>query len=414
MQRRSLWIAGGATLLVLALGGIGAQKMAGPRLDAYQVVAQPLVQTVVATGRVTAPARVQVGSPITGVVLQRHVREGDRVRPGDVLAVLRADDLQAQVRQARAALTELQQSTRPQAQRAVQQTQQQWQQARRELERRRLLASQQAISHEALEQAIEAETLARLAAEQAQLQAHALQPGQSQEASAQARLASAQAQLDKATIRAEVAGTVLTRHAEPGDLVQPGQVLFEMAGDGTTEVLVALDEKNLEVLALGQSARCIADAYPRQPFAAELDFIAPSIDPQRGTVEVRLAVAAAPDFLRQDMTVSVNIQTGAQASAIVVPNDALANLDGEHPHVWVVSKAVPCAASCSWACAAWCKPRSQRACKPVTGCWPMRKPPWSRASACAHWSAHCHGPHHEPPAHAPARRETAMGRASVD
>ena len=338
MQRRSLWIAGGATLLVLALGGMGAQKMAGPRLDAYQVVAQPLVQTVVATGRVTAPARVQVGSPITGVVLQRHVREGDRVRPGEVLAVLRADDLQAQVRQARAALTELQQSTRPQAQRAVQQTQQQWQQARRELERRRLLASQQAISHEALEQAIEAETLARLAAEQAQLQAHALQPGQSQEASAQARLASAQAQLDKATIRAEVAGTVLTRHAEPGDLVQPGQVLFEMAGDGTTEVLVALDEKNLEVLALGQSARCIADAYPRQPFAAELDFIAPSIDPQRGTVEVRLAVAAAPDFLRQDMTVSVNIQTGAQASAIVVPNDALADLDGERPHVWVVEQ----------------------------------------------------------------------------
>ena len=338
MQRRSLWIAGGATLLVLALGGIGAQKMAGPRLDAYQVVAQPLVQTVVATGRVTAPARVQVGSPITGVVLQRHVREGDRVRPGEVLAVLRADDLQAQVRQARAALTELQQSTRPQAQRAVQQTQQQWQQARRELERRRLLASQQAISHEALEQAIEAETLARLAAEQAQLQAHALQPGQSQEASAQARLASAQAQLDKATLRAEVAGTVLTRHAEPGDLVQPGQVLFEMAGDGTTEVLVALDEKNLEVLALGQSARCIADAYPRQPFAAELDFIAPSIDPQRGTVEVRLAVAAVPDFLRQDMTVSVTIQTGAQASAIVVPNDALANLDGEHPHVWVVEQ----------------------------------------------------------------------------
>ena len=338
MQRRSLWIAGGATLLVLALGGIGAQKMAGPRLDAYQVVAQPLVQTVVATGRVTAPARVQVGSPITGVVLQRHVREGDRVRPGDVLAVLRADDLQAQVRQARAALTELQQSTRPQAQRAAQQTQQQWQQARRELERRRLLASQQAISHEALEQAIEAETLARLAAEQAQLQARALQPGQPQEASAQARLASAQAQLDKATIRAEVAGTVLTRHAEPGDLVQPGQVLFEMAGDGTTEVLVALDEKNLEVLALGQSARCIADAYPRQPFGAKLDFIAPSIDPQRGTVEVRLAVAAAPDFLRQDMTVSVNIQTGAQASAIVVPNDALANLDGEHPHVWVVEQ----------------------------------------------------------------------------
>ena len=55
MRPRSLWI-GAATALVLATAGwIGIQKMAGPRLDAYQVAAQPLVQTVVATGRITTP-----------------------------------------------------------------------------------------------------------------------------------------------------------------------------------------------------------------------------------------------------------------------------------------------------------------------------------------------------------------------
>lgn len=332
-----MWILGSATL-VAAAGWLAFQTMSAPVLDAYQVVAQPLVQTVVATGRITAPSRAQVGSPITGVVLERRVREGDQVRAGDVLALLRADDLQAELRQARAALAELQESTRPQARLAVQQTQRQWQQALRELERRRVLAAQQAITHEELEQAEQAEILARTAAEQAQLQARALQPGKGQEAVAQARVASAQALLDKATIRAEFAGTVLTRNAEPGDLVQPGQTLFEIARDTDTEVLVALDEKNLEVLALGQTAQCVADAYPRQPFAAQVSQIAPSIDPQRGTVDVRLRVAEPPAFLRQDMTVSVNIQTGQQEQAVVVPNDALTSPDSLHPSVWVVEQ----------------------------------------------------------------------------
>src|SRR5690606_40347344 len=99
-------------------------------------------------------------------------------------------------------------------------------------------------------------------------------------------------------------------YAEPGDLVQPGQVLFDIARDGATEVLVPLDEEHLQVLQLGQSARCVADAYPAQPFAAELSFIAPRVDPQLGAVEIRLTVDPAPDFLRQDMTVSMRPETG--------------------------------------------------------------------------------------------------------
>lgn len=338
MTRRFVLLLGCATL-VAAGAYLGVQRLLGPVVDAYQIVAQPLVQTVVATGRVTAPSRALVGSPITGVVLQRQVQEGQRVRAGDVLALLRADDLQAELRQARAALAELQQSTRPQAQLAVQQTQMQWQQAQRELQRRRLLAAQQAITHEELEQAEQAEILARTAAEQARLQARSLQPGQGQEALLQARVASAQALLDKATIRAEFDGTVLARHTEPGDLVQPGQTLFEIARQAsTTEVLVALDEKNLERLAVGQTAQCVADAYPHQPFAAQVRLIAPSIDAQRGTVDVRLQVQEAPAFLRQDMTVSVNIQTGQHDQAVVVPNDALAAGDSTTPSVWAIEQ----------------------------------------------------------------------------
>jgi HlyD family secretion protein len=187
-----------------------------------------------------------------------------------------------------------------------------------------------------MEQAVQAETIARAAAEQARLAASSVAAGKPGEAAARARVATARAQLAKTTIRAEVAGTVLTRNAEPGDLVQPGRILFEIARAGATEVLVPLDEKNLEVLALGQHAMCIADAYPSRPFPAQVSFIAPSVDPQRGSVDIRLTVEPVPDFLRQDMTVSVNVETGRRGSAVVVPNDALGEVDGNRATLWLV------------------------------------------------------------------------------
>jgi HlyD family secretion protein len=258
------------------------------------------------------------------------------VRPGDVLAVLRADDLEASVREAQAALAQLQQSTRPQAQASLREAQARLAQASREATRRRDLFRQQMITRETMEQAVQAETVARTAVEQAQLTVRSLVAGNPGETAARARVASAQAQLAKTTIRAEVAGTVLTRNAEPGDLVQPGRVLFDIARTGDTEVIVPLDEKNLEVLAIGQAAMCIADAFPGQPFPAKVSFIAPSIDPQRGTVDVRLAVDPVPGFLREGMTVSVNVETGRRDRAIVVPNDALAAADGNRAALWLV------------------------------------------------------------------------------
>ena len=335
MKRR--WLLVAAICLVLAiLGWVVVQKVLGPSLAGYQAVSQPLVQTVVATGRIVAVSRAQVGSPVTGVVVERRVREGDAVQPGDVLAVLRADDLEAAVREAEAALGQLQQSTRPQAQAAAREAEARWIQASREAARRRDLFKRQLIARETMEQSLQAETVARTAAEQARLIARSLAAGNPNEAAARARVATAKAQLAKTTIRAEVAGRVLTRNAEPGDLVQPGRILFEIARAGATEVLVPLDEKNLEVLALGQAAMCIADAYPSRPFPARVAFIAPSVDPQRGSVDIRLSVTPVPDFLRQDMTVSVNVETGRRNRAVVAPNDALGAVDGNRAELWLV------------------------------------------------------------------------------
>ena len=336
MKRPLLLIAGACLVLAAVAWGL-VQKVRGPAFAGYEVTSRPLVQTVVATGRVAAVSRAQVGSPVTGVVLERRVREGDAVQPGDVLAVLRADELEAAVREAEATLAQLQQSTRPQAQAALREAEARLVQASREASRRRELLQRQLIARETLEQALQAETVARSAAEQARLAVRSLTAGNPNEAAARARLENAKAQLARTTIRAEVAGTVLTRNAEPGDLVQPGRVLFEIARAGATEVLVPLDEKNLEVLAIGQAAMCIADAYPSRPFPAKVTFIAPSVDPQRGSVDIRLTVTPVPDFLRQDMTVSVNVETGRRDRAVVVPNDALGAVAGNRAEVWRVA-----------------------------------------------------------------------------
>ncbi|MDP5064418.1 MAG: efflux RND transporter periplasmic adaptor subunit [Haliea sp.] len=320
-------------VLLLALMLLLGWCLRGPEVVVYRLAAAPLLQTVVASGRIESVSRAQVGSEITGVVLERRIKEGDRVAEGDVLLVLRADEVMAQVQQAEAALDQLQTSTRPQSELALARAQALLVQAQREAERRRDLTARGLLSREALEQAEEQATLARNAVATARVAAASLAPGGTEEAVLNARLASLQAQLAKTIVRSEVAGTVLTRNVEPGDLVQPGRVLFSIALLGDTEILVPLDEKNLAQLALQQPAVVIADAYPERPFTARIDFIAPRVDPQQGTVDVHLQVSPVPDFLREDMTVSVNIETGRRSSTLVLPNDALIAVSGSSAQV---------------------------------------------------------------------------------
>jgi HlyD family secretion protein len=325
-----------ALVAALIVGVLLVRAALGEKVPGYRIEARPLTQNVVATGRLISVSRVQVGSEITGVVVERRVEEGDAVSAGDVLVVLRADDLEAQVREAEAALAQLRRATRPQAQVAQREAEAELAQAERELTRRQDLFARKLIAREALEQAEEAVTNARAAVETARLGAAALASGGSEEALLLERLAAARAGLEKAVVRSQVDGVVLTRNAEPGDLVQPGTVLFNIARSGDTEVLVPFDEENLSVLRVGQNAVCIADAFPSQHFDAVITLISPRVDPERGTVDVRLRVDPVPEFARQDMTVSVNVRTGHRDRALVVPNDALLNVEADRAYVWTV------------------------------------------------------------------------------
>jgi HlyD family secretion protein len=116
--------------------------------------------------------------------------------------------------------------------------------------------------------------------------------------------------------------------------VQPGQILLALSPVGATELEVQVDEKNLHLLRVGQPAVASADAYAEQRFSAVLSYINPGIDAQRGAVAVKFRVATPPPYLRQDMTISVDVQVARRANAVLVPIDAVRGTASESP--WVL------------------------------------------------------------------------------
>ncbi|MEO8808491.1 MAG: efflux RND transporter periplasmic adaptor subunit, partial [Burkholderiaceae bacterium] len=151
---------------------------------------------------------------------------------------------------------------------------------------------------------------------------------------AQASAQAARARAGYAAINAPVAGTLIARNVEVGDVVQPGKVLMTLSPRGLTQLVVQIDEKNLGLLALGQSALASADSYPTQRFNAQLAYINPGINATTGAVEVKLDVAAPPAVLKQDMTVSVDIEVARRPQALIVPLAAVHDADGAAP--WVL------------------------------------------------------------------------------
>lgn len=300
----------------------------GPELPGYVVEERPLVQRVVASGQVSNQSLARVGSEMTGVVKARYVREGDPVKPGDLLIELHDEEPRARVSEAEAALSLLSSSRRPQVQAQLREADSNLDKAVAERTRREELFSRGLLSAEQRDQARAAEIAAKVSRDQVRLQLAALAAGGSEEQLLRQRLAQARAVLARTRIHAGTAGTVQTRDVEPGDLVQPGRVLLLIARANSREILIAVDEKSLSPLALGQAGEVVADAFPERVLPARVSFIAPSVDTARGTADVHLELAAPADFLRQGMTVSVNIETGRKDKTLVLPNDVLRDIQG--------------------------------------------------------------------------------------
>jgi HlyD family secretion protein len=346
--RRHAWKALFGLLATALVALVAIRWWVGPAIATETVTRRDFVQTVVASGHVEAPNRVDLGAQITATVSRIPVSEGQVVKAGELLIELESAELRASLRQAdvavvqaQARLRQLREVQAPVAEQALRQAQINLDNARSQLIRNEDLFRQGFIGQAALDDTRKAVDLADAQVRSTQKQLETVRLAGSDYALAEAALAQAQAsaqaaraRVGYATITAPADGTLIARNVEVGDVVQPGKVLMTLSPAGRTQIVVDIDEKNLRLLALGQKALASSDAYPQQRFAAELVYINPGVNAQTGAVEVKLDVAAPPPTLRQDMTVSVDIEVARRPQALIVPSSVVHDADGAAP--WVL------------------------------------------------------------------------------
>lgn len=337
-----------ALAAVLVAGMLAASQWGSSSVQTVAVAPRDLVRTVVATGRVEAPHRVDLGAQIVGTVMRIPVDEGQAVKAGQVLVELDDAELRAALREAEVSVAQAQARVRqvrevqqPVAGQGLRQAQATLDNARAQLNRQEDLFRQGYVGQAALDDARKSVELADAQVSAARRQLETTLAGGSDQAIAEAALAQARASADMArarlryaTIVAPVDGVLIGRDVERGDVVQPGKTLMVLSPAGETQLVVQFDEKNLGLLALGQPALASADAFADRRFAAEVVFINPGVDVQRGSVEVKLRVPAPPAYLRQDMTVSVDVEVQRRDHALAVPLDLLHDADTATP--WVL------------------------------------------------------------------------------
>ncbi len=340
---RWIWLLFAATLIVL-LGAWWFLLRPGSGAIAVQVdtARQPPSATAAgsvldASGYVVARREATVSSKLTGKVLEILVEEGMRVERDQVVARLDAttqraqlDLARSQVDAARASLAEIQAQLRA---------------AMLERDRLRDLASKKLASASSLD-AAEAEYDA-LAAR--------LQTGRENVDVAERNVALAQDALDNMTIRAPFAGMVVSKNAQPGEMISPVSAgggftrtgICTIVDTDSLEIEVDVNEAYIQRVAAGQRVSATLDAYPNWQIPAEVIAIVPTADRQKATVRVRIGFLERDERVLRDMGVKVAF-LGADAApkeqteevkGVLVAGEALRE-DADGTYVWRVQNRV--------------------------------------------------------------------------
>jgi RND family efflux transporter MFP subunit len=287
-----------------------------------------------ASGYVVARRMATVSSKVTGKIEEILVEEGMQVEKDQVLARLDPVNLKTVLTMSE---RELEASRRNLTEIEVRLAD-----ARRNLARNEALVQQQLISQTALDASrAEANALAaRLEASKAQVKV------------AESGLAMRRIDYDDLQVRAPFKGVVISKDAQPGEIVSPMS-----AGGGFTRTgiatIVDMDSREVEVdvnesyinrVKPDQRVEATLDAYPDAPLAAHVINIVPTADRTKATVRVRIAFDKLDPRILPDMGIKVRFlddepSPEQQASAgprIRIPASAVQR-DGGNAYVWVVS-----------------------------------------------------------------------------
>jgi RND family efflux transporter MFP subunit len=253
-------------------------------------------------GAVRARYETDLGFRVAGKIVARLINVGDRVRAGDVIARLDAQDLQLQVESSEAELA----------------------------------AAASSLSQTAADFERYATLRARGYASVADFDRKKAANDEAQGRIERARraLELARNQLAYAELKADAEGVITATLAEPGQVVAVGQAVARLAHRGEKEAVVALPETWLaEAPKAKATVRLWSD--PDRSFAAHLRELSPQADPATRTYAARFTIAGADDAVAFGMTATVTLARAADAKVARLPLSAIIN-HGSGPAVYAV------------------------------------------------------------------------------
>ena len=287
-----------AAVLLAGCGGDSSGPDAPPQQDAAPVRTSP-VETVTipreirAVGILAPRDEIRLSFKAGGVLDRVDVDVGDRVREGQVLAVLKRVEVDAAVSQAAEAADK----------------------ARRDLERARQLRLDEVATEEQVQDLTTAYSVAR------------------------SNLQAAQFNARFARIEAPADGIVLQRLAKADELVQGGQPVLVIGSTGAGWVVrAALVDRDVVRANIDDDAIVTFDAFPGREFAGRVARIASSADPQTGTFEVEVEIANGDARFARGLVAKVALELAAvegDTERTVVPLTAVVEANGASATIYV-------------------------------------------------------------------------------
>jgi RND family efflux transporter MFP subunit len=273
---------------------------------------QPEMRTVASTVTTTGTVRlrvggeVRVGSQVSGIVRKLNVTVGSHIQRDDVIAEIDSRGLEARLAQARAQIAVAEQEVR---------------RVDVELARVERLGVQQLVPRQQVEDLTLAAQAARIQLEKSRKDADVVQTD-----------------LSYAVIRAPISGTVASVSTQEGETVAAAfaaPTFVTIIADHALQLIAMVDETDIANVAKHNRVTFTVEAYPAREFEGHVERVAPKATIVSGVVnyEVMVAVDAAADALKPDMTANISIRT-AERQALVVPNAAVQR-DGDQRFVYV-------------------------------------------------------------------------------
>jgi len=301
-------------------GGAGAVEFTTQAVDRGDIT-----RIVSSVGSVRALNTVEVGSQLSGQVIELVADFNTPVEAGDLLARLDPQTFERRVQEAEADLAVTRANVSIQAA-SIEKARANLVNARAEFERQQALVERGSVSASALDNAQAAflSAQADLSIAEAQYQ-NALATVQQREASLEA----ARIDLERTEIRAPIDGVVINRDVDIGSTVAASfqaPVLFAIAQDLTEiQIEASVDEADIGSVRQGASAEFTVDAFPGETFEAEVGQVRLAPNEEQNVVTYTVVINASnPDRrLLPGMTASIDIVTGRRGDALRASNAAV-------------------------------------------------------------------------------------------